>query len=105
MYRGIATAIAVALIVACTDVRVGMERSPIGAVNSNEAMLQAIKHSLPSSEQTCQLELVSLDNAQGVSENAAEQVASVRICGRLRKFAIERNQVNADSVLIVAKKI
>jgi hypothetical protein len=105
MYREIGLAIAGALLVACADVRVGMQRSPIGAVNSDEAVLQAVRHTLPPGEQNCQLELVTGEDAQRASENTAKQVVSVKICGRSQEFSIQRSHVDADSVLIIAKKI
>jgi hypothetical protein len=105
MLRATGLVIAAALLVACADVRVGMERSPIGAVNSDEAVLEAIRHALSPGEQTCQLELVTVENAQQVPENTNTQVASVKICGRSQKFSIQRSQINADSILIAAKKI
>lgn len=42
MYRGIGLVTAGAFLVACADVRVGMQRIPIGAVDSGEAILGAI---------------------------------------------------------------
>jgi hypothetical protein len=97
--------IAAALLVACGDVRVGMERSPIGAVDSDQAVLEAIRHALSPDEQTCQLELVTLVNTPQGSESTSKQVASAVVCGRSQKFSIQRSQINADSILIAAKKI
>ena len=105
MYRAIGLVTAGALLVACADARVGMQTTPIGAVNSDDAVLQAIRHALPPDQQTCQLELVTMGNAQQASESTNRQVASVRICGRPQEFSIQRSKINADSVLITAKKI
>jgi hypothetical protein len=104
MYRGIRL-VAVALLVACADARVGMQRIPIGGIDSDEAILGAIRQALPPDEQTCRLELVTAGNAQEFSESTDKQIAAVKICGRSQEFSIQRSRINADSVLIVAKKI
>jgi hypothetical protein len=39
------------------------------------------------------------------SESTSKQGASVIVCGRSQKFSIRRSQINADSILIAAKKI
>jgi hypothetical protein len=49
--------------------------------------------------------LVTVENTQQVPENTNTQVASVNICGRSQKFSIQRSRINADSILIAAKKI
>jgi hypothetical protein len=102
LYRTIGLATIGALLVGCAEVKV---RVSIGAVNYDELVLQAIAHALAPGERTCPLELAAMGDAQQVSEGTDKQMASVKICGRLREFSIQRSSFNADGFLIVAKKI
>jgi len=105
MYRAIGIATVGALVVACADARVGMQSYPIGSVESDEALLQAVRHALPPNEQACLLELLTAGDAYQAAESTGKQVVLVNVCGRSREFSIQRSQVNADSVLITARKI
>jgi hypothetical protein len=105
MYRPIRSAAVGVLLVACADVRVGMQRYPIGSVDSDGAVLQAVKHALPPDEQTCPLNLLTAGDARKAAESTGKQIVSVEICGRSQRFSIQRSQVNADTVLVTARKI
>ncbi len=63
MYRTSELVAAGALLVACASGRVGMQTYPIGSIDSDGAVLQAVKHALPSDEQTCPLELLTAGDA------------------------------------------
>jgi len=82
-----------------------MQRYPIGSVDSDGAVLQAVKHALPPDEQNCPLDLVPAGDAQQAPGSTGKQVGSVKICGRSQRFSIQRSQVNADTVLVIAQEI
>ena len=94
-----------AVLVGCAGARVGTQRMPVGAVNFEELALQAIRGALPADEQSCAVEVVHMAEGQQVSGSMYSQVASVRICGRSQEFAIQRKSIDADGVLITARKI
>jgi len=102
--RFIGLVIAGTWVIACSDTRVGLERSPFGAVDGEEAMIRAITRALPPDQQTCHVEL---DNGgkYAESEDASKQVVKVEVCGKPQRFSIQRSAINADSVLIAAKRI
>jgi hypothetical protein len=79
--------------------------NPIGSGDSDGAVLQAVKHALPPDEQNCPLDLLTAGDAQQATKIADKQVVSVKICGRSQRFSIQRSQVNADTVLVTARKI
>lgn len=105
MYRIISLAAVGILFVACREVRVGMQRYPVGSVDSDGAVLQAVRHALSPDEQNCPLDLLTAGDAQQVAESTGTQIVSVKICGRSQRFSIQRTRVNADSVLVTARKI
>jgi hypothetical protein len=82
-----------------------MQRYPIGSVDSVGAVLQAVKNALPPDEHTCRLELLTAGDAQQAAESTGMQVVSVSICGRSQRFSLQHSQVNADTILVVARKI
>lgn len=105
MLRATGLIVIATLTIACADVRVGLQSSPIGAVNSDEAVLSAIRHALSSDERACQIDVVTLENTPQDAESTRKQVASVIVCGRPQRFSIQHSQIDADSVLIAAKRI
>jgi hypothetical protein len=106
MYRTIKLVAAGALLVAaCANERVGMQTYPIGSVDSDGDVLQAVKHALPPDEQACALELLTAEDSWKAAESTSKEIVSVKVCGRSQDFSIQRIHQNADSVLIVAKKL
>jgi hypothetical protein len=93
------------LLVACGDVRVGLKSVPVEVAQSDDAALGAIKNVLPPDQEKCSLELVKAGASTRVSESTTKQVLSVRVCGQLQEFSIQRSQTSGDKVLIVAQKI
>ena len=102
--RFIGLVIAGTSVIACCDTRVGLERSPVGAVYSDQASIRAIRRALPPEQQTCQVELPN-KGKDADSEDTLKQVVTVEVCGKPQKFSIQRSAINADSVLIAAKKL
>jgi hypothetical protein len=95
----------VAMLAACADVRTGTARMPMGAVNIDNFILEAIRHSLSAPEQKCPLELVRRDRIDDGAMTPDKHVESVMLCGHLKAFSIQRSQKDADTVLIIAKPI
>jgi hypothetical protein len=105
MYRTVEFVAAGTLLVACANEHLGTEAYPIGSVDSDGAILRAVKRALPSDEQACPLELLTTADSWHAAESSNKEVVSVNICGSPHGFSIQRRLANADSVLIVAKKL
>jgi hypothetical protein len=105
MYRTVELVAAGTLLVACANERLGMEAYPIGSVDSDGAILRAVKHALPSDEKACPLEILTTEDPWQAAESSNKEVVSVNICGRPHAFSIQRRPATADSILIVAKKL
>jgi hypothetical protein len=105
MYRTVELVAAATLLVACANERLGMEAYPIGSVDSDGAILRAVKHALPSDERACPLEILTTEDSWQAGERSNTEVVSANICGRRHAFSIQRRPANADSILIVAKKL
>jgi hypothetical protein len=94
-----------ALLAACTNGRVGTQIYPFGSADSDGDILKAINRALPPKRRSCPLKLLTPYNSWMAAETAREQVVLVDVCGRSRHFSIEHRYVNADSGLIVAKRL
>jgi hypothetical protein len=104
MNRLIASITAACLLVACVHERVGTQLSPIGNVDGDGAILQAVKHALSHREQECPLELLTPSDSWRAADPAAQEIVAVKICGSTQSFSIQRKAVDADSIMIVAKR-
>jgi hypothetical protein len=105
MNRLIASITAGSLLAACVHERVGTQLSSIGNVDGDGAVLQAVKHALSHHEQECSLELVTPSESWQAADASDQEIVAVKICGATQNFSIQRKAVNADSFMIVAKRV
>ena len=105
MNRLIVVIIATSLSVACVYERVGTQTSSIGNVDGDGAVLLAVKHALSHHEQGCALELLPPSESWQAADPAAQEIVAVKICGSTHNFSIQRKAVNADSIMIIAKRV
>jgi hypothetical protein len=94
-----------ALLAACTNGRVGTQTYPFGSADSDGDILKAVDHALPPKQRSCPLKLLTPYDSWMAAETAKEQIVMVDVCGHSRHFSIEHRYVNADSGLIVAKRL
>jgi hypothetical protein len=88
-------------LVACTNGRVGTQVFPFGSVESDANILHAIKHSLLSAELSCPLDLLTPYEA----DHPNRYVVAVQLCGRSHHYLITYKSVDADSAMVVAKRL
>lgn len=105
MYRPTMLLSAWFFVAACSDVRYGMNNVPLSNANSDAAALETIKRALPPEKMNCQIDLVGMSEGDQVSSSTIKQVATVKVCGKIEKYSIQRSQVKEDRVLIAAKRI
>jgi hypothetical protein len=103
--RVIALITAASLLVACAHERVGTQLSSIGNVDGDGAVLHAVKHALSNGEQECPLELLTPSNSARAADPTTQEIVSVKICRNPQNFSIQRKAVDADSLMIVARKV
>jgi ABC-type ATPase involved in cell division len=92
-------------LVACGTTRYGiMNVAPEYAASEDMAM-QAIQTARSPEESGCVIELLQMSQPKQTSPNTYEQVATVKVCGKQQRYAIQRSLVKENQVLVAAKRI
>jgi hypothetical protein len=92
------------LLVACTD-GIGTQIYPFGSVDPDAYILQAVKHSLAPAELNCPLKLLTPYDSWRSGDPSNKEMITVEVCDRSKHFSIKLRSVNADSIMIVAKRL